>query len=148
MPTVRFSPTWVDAGLHMPFTEQWNLALEREFPKRLSISVSYTGNRGIGLLLYDTANRIFLPGAGYQGDLGRNTFFAHGSNNTDMQLSKAFRIREGHELSFRMEFYNMFNRVQWGYPNQSGLNAESSFLQITGQRNGPRTGQFVIRYVF
>jgi hypothetical protein len=47
-----------------------------------------------------------------------------------------------------MEFYNLFNRVQWGYPNRSALNAESTFLQITGQRNGPRTGQLVLRYTF
>ncbi|PYV15339.1 MAG: hypothetical protein DMG07_10040, partial [Acidobacteria bacterium] len=24
LPTVRYSPTWVDAGLRMPYTEQWN----------------------------------------------------------------------------------------------------------------------------
>ena len=95
-----------------------------------------------------TANRIFLPGAENQGNLGRNTFFAHGANNWDMQFSKQFRVRENHKLVVRIEFFNIMNRVQWGYPNRSALNAESTFLQITTQRNGPRTGQFVIRYIF
>ncbi|PYV14344.1 MAG: hypothetical protein DMG07_12170, partial [Acidobacteria bacterium] len=95
-----------------------------------------------------TTQRIFLPGGGYQGNLGRNTFFAHGADNWDIQFSKSFRIREGHQLNVRMEFYNLSNRVQWGFPNRSALNAESTFLQITGQRNGPRTGQLVLRYTF
>ncbi|MGI8784924.1 MAG: TonB-dependent receptor [Acidobacteriota bacterium] len=94
-------------------------------------------------------DRVFLPGGGNQGDLGRNTFFAHGGNNTDIQFSKGFRVREGHQLIFRMEFYNLLNRIQWGYPaNRSALNSNASFMQITGQRNGPRTGQFVMRYTF
>lgn len=95
-------------------------------------------------------NRVFLPGVQNQGNLGRNNFFAHGANNTDIQFSKAFRIMEGHELAVRIEFYNFFNRIQWGYPNRSALNAENTFLQITGLRSGtsPRTGQFVLRYTF
>jgi outer membrane receptor protein involved in Fe transport len=95
-----------------------------------------------------TANRIFLPGTGYQGNLGRNTFFAHGTNNWDVQFSKAFAIREGQQLIVRVEFYNFFNRIQWGYPTQSALSADASFLQITTQRNSPRTGQFILRYTF
>jgi hypothetical protein len=95
-----------------------------------------------------TTERVFIPGVGNQGNLGRNTFFAHGQNNTDIQFSKAFLLHEGHRLIVRMEFYNLFNRIQWGYPNQSGLNATNTFLQITEQRNGPRTGQFALRYTF
>ncbi len=95
-----------------------------------------------------TTERVFLPGAGNQGNLGRNTFFAHGQNNTDIQFSKGFLIREGHQLIIRIEFYNFFNRIQWAYPNQSGLNATNIFLQITDQRNSPRNGQFALRYTF
>jgi len=93
--------------------------------------------------------RIFMPGVENQGDLGRNTFFAHGANNTDIQFSKLFPgIREGHALALRVEFFNFFNRVQWAYPRQSALQADASFLQIIAQRNAPRTGQFVLRYTF
>ncbi|RPJ55220.1 MAG: hypothetical protein EHM23_26885 [Acidobacteria bacterium] len=98
-----------------------------------------------------TTDRIFLPGLGYQGDLGRNTFFAHGANNTDIQFSKLFPgWREGHQLAVRIEFFNFFNRTQWGFPNRSALTAENTFLSITAARNGtlPRYGQFAIRYTF
>jgi outer membrane receptor protein involved in Fe transport len=95
-----------------------------------------------------TAQRVFLPGTGYQGNLGRNNFFTHGANNWDVQFSKGFRIREGHQLNVRMEFYNLTNRIQWAYPNRSALNAENTFLQITGQRNSPRRGQLILRYTF
>src|SRR5262249_13269514 len=61
IPTVRFSPTWVDAGLRMPYTEQWNLTVERELPGKLALQASYTGNRGIGLLFYDVVNRAEFP---------------------------------------------------------------------------------------
>jgi hypothetical protein len=96
------------------------------------------------------SERVFVPGLASQGNLGRNNFFAHGQNNTDVQFSKGFRIRENDMLTFRMEFYNFFNRTQWGYPNRSALNSEATFLQITGQRafTSPRTGQFAIRYIF
>ena len=95
-----------------------------------------------------TTERVFLPGLGNQGNLGRNNFFAHGANNWDIQFSKAFQIREGHALNVRMEFYNLLNRIQWSYPARSALGAENVFLQITTQRNGARFGQFVLRYTF
>ncbi|MBI1747401.1 MAG: TonB-dependent receptor [Acidobacteria bacterium] len=95
-----------------------------------------------------STERIFLPGSGFQGSLGRNTFFVHGQNNTDFQVSKGFRLREGHQFLIRMEFYNFFNRVQWDYPQRDALSIERTFLRISDQRNSPRTGQFVLRYVF
>ena len=96
-----------------------------------------------------TTQRVFMPGLGNQGDLGRNTFFAHGANNTDIQFSKLFPgWKEGHQLAVRVEFFNLFNRAQWGYPSQSALSADASFLRISSQRNSPRYGQFVIRYTF
>jgi hypothetical protein len=97
-----------------------------------------------------TTQRVFLPGGGNQGNLGRNTFFVHGVHNWDMAFSKGFRILEGHELIFRMEFFNTMNRTQWGYPNRSALNSENTFMTITSARTftTPRTGQFVIRYTF
>ena len=98
-----------------------------------------------------TAQRVFMPGLDNQGDLGRNTFFAHGANNTDIQFSKLFPgWREGHTIAVRVEFFNFFNRTQWGYPNRSALQADATFLAITGARTftQPRYGQFVIRYTF
>jgi hypothetical protein len=40
----------------MPYTQQWNLSFEREMPFTSALRVSYTGNRGIGLLRYALDN--------------------------------------------------------------------------------------------
>jgi len=52
----RHSITSVDPGLEMPYTQQWNLSLEREMPFNSALRISYTGNRGIGLLRFAQDN--------------------------------------------------------------------------------------------
>lgn len=54
--TTRHTITAIDPGLEMPYTQQWNLSFEREMPFSSSLRVSYTGNRGIGLLRYNLDN--------------------------------------------------------------------------------------------
>jgi hypothetical protein len=49
-------------------------------------------------------------------------------------------------IQFRAEFFNIFNRVQFGFPNQSQGN--SAFGQITSQQNLPRLVQFALRLNF
>jgi hypothetical protein len=45
-----------DPGLEMPYTQQWNFSFERQLPFASSMRVSYTGNRGIGLLRFAQGN--------------------------------------------------------------------------------------------
>ncbi len=52
----RHSITIPDPGLEMPYTQQWNLTVERQLPWSSAIRISYTGNRGIGLLRFVPAN--------------------------------------------------------------------------------------------
>lgn len=54
--TVRHTITAIDPGLEMPYTQQWNLSFERQMPFTSSLRVSYTGNRGIGILKYSLEN--------------------------------------------------------------------------------------------
>jgi Carboxypeptidase regulatory-like domain len=54
--TTRHTETLIDPGLEMPYTQQWNLTYERGVPFRSKLRVSYTGNRGIGLLRYSLDN--------------------------------------------------------------------------------------------
>jgi hypothetical protein len=49
-------------------------------------------------------------------------------------------------LQFRAEFFNLFNRVQFGYPGQSF--GSSSFGVIGNQQNNPRLVQFALRLAF
>jgi hypothetical protein len=62
--TVRHSLTLVDPDLKMPYTEQWNLTIERQLPLRSALRVSYSGNRGIGLLRYVQTNLPVSPLSG------------------------------------------------------------------------------------
>jgi outer membrane receptor protein involved in Fe transport len=54
--TARHSLTQIDPGLEMPYTQQWNLTYERQMPFASAFRISYTGNRGIGLLKYALDN--------------------------------------------------------------------------------------------
>jgi hypothetical protein len=105
-------------------------------------------------------DRLYLPGGGLDGQVGRNIFFLQGLNNTDMSAFKTFRVSEGVELILRMEFYNVFNRVTFGAPSRTILGA-NTLGTITTERNvssyvnsgridnsSGRQGQLAIRLVF
>jgi hypothetical protein len=91
--------------------------------------------------------------AGLLGDfgqlVGRNTFYTHGVNNVDLGLYKTIRMpARGHALTLRIEAYNAFNRVQFGFPTSDIANA--AFGRITGTSNqyAPRVVQVALRYRF
>ena len=66
----------------------------------------------------------------------------------DFSAFKSFAIApEGRaNLQFRAEFFNIFNRVQFGYPGQSL--GDSKFGQVNTQQNLPRLVQFALRLSF
>jgi hypothetical protein len=103
-------------------------------------------------------NRIYLPGSANENTIGRNTFFTHGLNYSDIGGAKAFRLAEGVRLELRMELYNVFNRVSFGVPARTILSA-TPLGRISGDRNpanfvnsgrdnGARMGQLAIKLVF
>jgi hypothetical protein len=54
--TTRHTITAIDPGLEMPYTQQWNLTVERQMPFTSKLTVSYTGTRGIGIVKYTLDN--------------------------------------------------------------------------------------------
>lgn len=62
--TVRHSIAVVDPNLEMPYTQQWNLSVERKVLFNSSLRVTYSGNRGIGLLRFVQDNLPVSPLAG------------------------------------------------------------------------------------
>ncbi len=52
----RHSIAIPDPNLELPYTQQWNLTYERRLPFRSALRLSYTGNRGIGLLRFAQGN--------------------------------------------------------------------------------------------
>jgi hypothetical protein len=128
-----------------------------------SDTISQTQLPGTGFIPANAATvtgdqRIFLPGTPGDGTLGRNTFFTHGLNYTDMTFGKEFRFTESAKLVLRMEFYNVFNRVSFDTPARTVVSATPTG-RITAQRNpanfvnsgrdnGSRMGQVSLRLVF
>ena len=73
---------------------------------------------------------------------------ASGVANWDFATYKDFPLgkREGANVEFRAEFFNLFNRVQFGYPNQTLGN--TGFGVVGAQSNNPRLIQFALRVGF
>jgi hypothetical protein len=53
---------------------------------------------------------------GANGAVGRNTFRATGINNLDLVLNTKFILNGRHQLSFRTEVFNVFNRTHFAIP--------------------------------
>ena len=87
-----------------------------------------------------------------------------GIKNFDVALQKSTSLHEAVSLDFRAEFFNIFNRVQFGPPNtlapvsptcpiwsptanatNSACAATNTFGQVTTQVNNPRQIQFSLR---
>jgi hypothetical protein len=71
---------------------------------------------------------------------------SHGTNNWDLAFFKNTPIaREGQmRLQFRAEFFNLFNRVQFGFPGQALGNP--NFGIVNSQVNEPRLLQLALRF--
>lgn len=71
---------------------------------------------------------------------------AHGQNNFDVSLFKNTSITERVGLQFRAEFFNIANRVQFGFPGQTlGV---AQFGVVSTQANQPRLVQFALRLLY
>jgi hypothetical protein len=75
--------------------------------------------------------------------------------NTDFSVFKNFPLafREGSELQFRAEFFNLFNHPQFylqgfGGSGEQDINSPSSFGVVNGTVNNPRLIQFALRLSF
>ncbi len=82
------------------------------------------------------------------GIIGRNTFFADGVRTADLALIKAFQVARGHAVTFRLEAYNAFNRVQYGFPTADLSNANFGRLLTGATTYAPRSLQLGIQYKF
>jgi hypothetical protein len=91
---------------------------------------------------------------------GRNQFRAPGIYNVDLSLNKFFTITESKKIEFRTEFYNLFNRTQYGIPAHQlafanafpgpGPNPldQSARQQFTYTVLPPFTVQFALKFRF
>jgi hypothetical protein len=116
---------------------------------------------GIPSLFANTSTGAdFVPG--YAGQVGYRGMLRGLHNwNEDLAVSKSFKIREGRQLSFRVEAYNLTNHVVFSNPSlrisqlagttSAGGPAafgSSTFGEITSTANNPRVLQMALRFSF
>ncbi len=110
---------------------------------------------------FQSAAVTFNPGTANQftvGELGtaaRAPVYGPRFVNTDLSLIKDFPLsfREGMNLQFRAEFFNLFNHPQYWMPGISGtgeqdIGSPSSFGVISSTVNNPRLVQFALKLKF
>jgi hypothetical protein len=102
------------------------------------------------------------PPPGQYGDLPRNSFRGFPINQTDLALSRRFRLSERAAVDARVEYFNIFNHPMFYFPNnffssgQFGIvgstfnngNTTYGALNPLYQTGGPRSAQFTVKLTF
>jgi Carboxypeptidase regulatory-like domain len=76
---------------------------------------------------------------------------ADGINNFDFAIFKSTGITERTSLEFRTEFFNLFNRVQFGIPGTGFISGNSNgfgTITSTNPDSNPRLIQFALKFIF
>lgn len=102
---------------------------------------------------YLDPSSFVLQEAGTMGDLGRNTIISPGLATFNGSLAKDFRITEERKVEFRAEFFNLFNRANFGPANGSVFTSAngvvpSNFGRISSTITTARQIQFGLKVVF
>jgi hypothetical protein len=117
---------------------------------------SFPGGRRFNPAAFDGARPL---AEGRQGTLGRNVLRGFPAAQLDIAVRRQFRLREGLDLQFRADAFNLFNRANFANPNgiltsanfgratqmlASGLGGLSPLFQI----GGPRSIQLALKLQF
>ena len=82
---------------------------------------------------YFDPTQFLLPEPGYYGNLGRNTLVGPGFFNLDMSLVKNTRVGERIGVEFRAEFFNLFNRANFGTPVTAAFDEDGTYRNSAGR---------------
>ena len=125
---------------------------DTRIPDRPSVNSAFTGP-----IVTGNPNQWFnpaafiLPTAGTYGNLGRGTLSGPGLADVDFSLFKNTAVTEKTNLQFRAEFFNIFNRSNYGPPNTtvfSSGNISPSAGLITTTATFPRQIQLGLKLLF
>ena len=149
----------------LPFTA--NLSTDRQ-------------NNGLGIIGYGRPNLVGAPNLsddqqtvgrffntdafvlqpfGTLGTAGRNILEGPGTNNVDFSLLKNITFTERHRLQFRSEFFNLFNRTNFDFPERictvpqtaavaAGASCTGGTFGTLSAARDPRILQFALKYLF
>jgi hypothetical protein len=137
-------------------------------------------NNGLGIIGYgrpnlvgdpnlsgdqQTVGRFFNTDAfvlqpfGTLGTAGRNILNGPGTNNVDFSLLKSITFTERHRVQFRSEFFNLFNRTNFDFPERictvpqtsavaAGASCTGGTFGTLSAARDPRILQFALKYMF
>ena len=110
----------IQSGL--PFTPQLGFNPTNNGDSRNPIRPSWNPSFSGPVILrspsrYFNPNAFVLPPLGTYGNVGRDVLYGPGLATTDLSLAKNTSISEKLRLQFRAEFFNIFNRANFGSPN-------------------------------
>lgn len=80
------------------------------------------------------------------GNVPRNAFRGPYQQNWDFSVIKTTRIKEDHELRFRMDIFNLWNHPVFGFPTQVNVGTPATLGQITTTVVPARLIQFGLSY--
>jgi hypothetical protein len=125
---------------------------DTRIPDRPSVNPSFSGPIIVGKQTeWFNPNAFSLPAFGTFGDVGRGSPTDPGLADVDLSLLKDTVVSEKITLQFRAEFFNAFNRVNFGPPNTtvfSGTTISPSAGIITTLATNPRQIQFGLKLIF
>ena len=149
--------TIVSARSGTPFTAQLGFNRSNDgnsdTPERPDLRPGASTNPFIGRVdrWYDPTAFV-LPVSGVYGNLGRNTLIGPNLIHVNMSVVKTFPVHEGQTVAFRSEFFNLFNRANFGLPNRFPFLADGSYSGSAGVIQSLATSsrqiQFGLRYSF
>ena len=91
-----------------------------------------------------------LPAQYTIGNAGRGLIYGPHLFSTDLNAGKRFALpwREGMNIEFRAEFFNVFNHPNFAAPDVNL--GDASFGKVTGTSSfvGPRKGQLALKLYF
>ena len=143
--------TTLQSGFPLPFGESTNTNSTFGFGQRPSIvpgcdRTKKTGGPIETRTWFNTACFTQTPVLQFGESRNDSVVRIPGIDNWDMSVVKNFSIDpEGRaKVQFRTEFFNMFNRTQFGVPSSS-LGSSNFGLNLNAQQNQPRLIQFALR---
>ena len=120
-------------------------------PGVTDITIDYSDPNNV-FNCHNTGCPLFTqPVAGTIGNVGRNRFTGPTLTNMDFAVMKNFPLGETHRFQFRMDFFNIFNKVNFNLPSSNlqfsgGVPTSSTAGTIASDSNAnPRLIQFGLR---
>jgi hypothetical protein len=107
------------------------------------------GLQGAVSTVYPTPNPGTPWRLPYAGEIGtRNNFRGDGYFGIDTGLSKTWTIKEGQNLRFAWEIFNVTNSVRFDVRSIVNVEGQGGFGQYQSLLTAPRVQQFSLRYEF